>query len=184
MGSLGHSPFHPQRQEGSQGRGCQRAPFQPEVLNSSCPREPQATSPSVLWDLGAISIGTQHSPHSTAHPTFTPVLPSSTPHCGRGVGQAITTAPLAELPILMVPSSVSNRSLLSQCQARQGVWQAPKRGEELGGDELGCRGREGEHSRTVLQKALQVSQKPGWKGLALPQVCKKGTVTSCGKGSR
>lgn len=35
----------------------------------------------------------------------------------------------------------------------------------------------------MLQKALLVSQKPGWKGLALPQVCKGGTVTSCGKGS-
>lgn len=116
--SLGHSPFHPQRQEGSQGRGSQRAPFQPKVPKSSCPREPQATSPSVPRGLGAIPIGTKHSPHPTAHPTSTSVLPTGTPHCGRGVGPAIATAPLAELPILMAPSSVPNPSLLSQCQAR------------------------------------------------------------------
>lgn len=47
----------------------------------------------------------------------------------------------------------------------------------------GNRARGGGDNRTVLQKGPLVIQKPGWKGLALPQVCKRATVTSCGKAS-
>lgn len=124
--------------------------FQPKVPNSSCPREPPATSPSVLWDLGMIPVGAWHPPHPTAQMTSMAALPASTPHHRRGAGPPIAMAPLAEHPVPMGSSSVPKSHLhhppcakiLPALPAPQGqagcrAQQAPRRDDELRGNKLG-----------------------------------------------